>query len=70
MSAPIALLVAAGGMIVLAVLVVFAVAMYAAPRQITSGPLVAMARGLFVSVLLLVLVVFAATVWGVLSGWR
>ncbi|MCC4906954.1 hypothetical protein [Microbacterium sp. cx-59] len=69
MSAPLALLIVAGAGIVFAALAVVAVAAYAAPRQITSGSLVAMARGLFGSMLLLVLVAALAVVWGLVTAW-
>ncbi|MBD8218224.1 hypothetical protein IFU40_06200 [Microbacterium sp. CFBP 13617] len=69
MSAPLALLIACGVIAVTVVVAVFAIALWAEPRGITSGPAVAAARGLFVGLVLVVIIAFVAVLWGLTSGW-
>lgn len=70
MSAPLALLLAAGSVFIAALLFLFVVAAYGAARNITTGPLVNIARGTFVAAIILVpLVAVFALGWGIGTGW-
>lgn len=63
------IMLAAIGLALLSALLIFVIALMAAPRGITSGPLVSIARGLFLITLGASAIAFAALVLGLSTRW-
>ena len=70
MSAALALLLACGATFIVLLLLIVVLGAYGASRRITEGPIVNIARGLFITAILVIpLVAVFALGWGIGTGW-
>lgn len=69
MSLTLAALIVCGCGALLSLVLLLIVALMAAPRGVTKGPLVLIARGLFIIACGLALLAAIALVWGVSTSW-